>query len=159
MSRSTGSPDRFRSKIDAGRVRRLGDGFTLLEVLVAFAVLAVSLGVLFQIFSTGTRASRAAEAYVYATLLAESKLAAVGIELPFQEGEQAGEFDNGYTWRVAMVPYHHGGDEIDGSSSVLAYEVGVTVLWEAAGGRQSVSLTTLRLGSRPATEDEPVPIR
>jgi len=43
----------------------------LLEVLVAFTVLAISLGVLFQIFSTGMRASRSAEEYTRATLLAE----------------------------------------------------------------------------------------
>ncbi len=159
MSRSTGSPDRFRSKIDAGRVRRLGDGFTLLEVLVAFAVLAVSLGALFQIFSTGTRASRTAEAYTYATLLAESKLASVGIEMPLHTGEQAGEFDNGFAWRVAVRPYWLDGQETDGTFSVPAYEVDVTVSWDGGGGLRSISLTTLRLGSQPATEDEPVPIR
>ena len=126
---------------------------------MAFAVLAVSLGVLFQIFSTGMRASRTAEAYAHATLLAESKLAAIGIEAPLEEGERAGEFDNGFAWRVAVRPYRLDGREADGTLSVPAYEVGVTVSWDGAGGRQSVSLTTLRLGSQPAMEDEPVPIR
>ncbi len=126
---------------------------------MAFAVLAVSLGVLFQIFSTGMRASRTAEAYAHATLLAESKLAAVGIEAPLQEGEQAGEFDNGFAWRVDVRSYRLDGQESDGTSSVPAYEVDVTVSWDGTGGRQSVSLTTLRLGPLSATEDQPVPIR
>ncbi len=134
----------------AGRVRRPSGGFTLLEVLVAFAVLAVSLGVLFQIFSTGTRASRAAEAYTHATLLAESKLAAVGIEEPLDEGERTGEFDNGFDWRVAVRPYRPDGQEADGPRSLLAYEVGVTVSWNGGGGEKSVPLTTLRLKPRPA---------
>ncbi len=127
-------------------------GFTLIEVLVAFAVLAVSLGVVFQIFSTGTRASRAAEAYTHATLLAESKLAAVGVEEPLEDGERTGEFDNGFRWRLAVRPYRLDGQERDGAAALLAYEIGVTVLWHDGGGPKSVSLTTLRLKPRPATE-------
>ncbi len=132
-------------------------GFTLIEVLVAFAVLAVSLGVVFQIFSTGTRASRAAEAYTHATLLAESKLAAVGVEEPLEEGERTGEFDNGFRWRLAVRPYRLDGQEGDGPASLLAYEIGVTVLWDGAGGLKSVSLTPRRLKPRPATEGEALP--
>ncbi|MCH8138003.1 MAG: type II secretion system protein, partial [Proteobacteria bacterium] len=58
----TGLPVKPRSTTSrptTGRrgARRRSGGFTLLEVLVAFTVLAISLGVLFEIFSTGMRAS------------------------------------------------------------------------------------------------------
>ncbi len=66
---------------------------------MAFTVLAISLGVLFEIFSTGMRASRSAEEYTRATLLAESKLAAIGITGALEEGETTGDFEDGYAWR------------------------------------------------------------
>jgi len=120
----------------------------LLEVLVAFTVLAISLGVLFQIFSTGMRASRSAEEYTRATLLAESKLAAIGIEGALEEGETTGEYEDGYAWRVAVRPYRLDDQDAEGlPPPIEAYEVVVTVAWGEGSGERSVSLTTLRLKS------------
>uniref|UniRef100_UPI0035939C60 type IV pilus modification PilV family protein n=1 Tax=Thiocapsa sp. TaxID=2024551 RepID=UPI0035939C60 len=51
----------------------LQSGFSLLEVLVAFAILAVSLGVLMQIFSQATRTTLLSSQYSRAASLAESK--------------------------------------------------------------------------------------
>ena len=124
-------------------------GFTLLQVLVAFTVLAISLGVLFEIFSTGMRASRSAEEYTRATLLAESKLAAIGITDALEEGETTGDFGDGYyNWRVAVRPYRLDGSEGEGPPPPIeAYEVVVTVAWGEGSSERSVSLTTLRLKS------------
>ncbi len=137
-------------KVSTGRrgARRRSGGFTLLEVLVAFTVLAISLGVLFEIFSTGMRASRSAEEYTRATLLAESKLAAIGITDALEEGETTGAFGDGYNWRVAVRPYRLDGPEEEGPPPPIeAYEVVVTVAWGEGSGERSVSLTTLRLKS------------
>ncbi len=120
----------------------------MLEVLVAFTVLAISLGVLFEIFSTGMRASRSAEEFTRATLLAESKLAAIGIEGALEEGDTTGEFEDGYNWRVAVRPYRLDEQEAEGvPPPIEAYEVIVTVSWGEGSGDRSVSLTTLRLKS------------
>ncbi len=144
-------------KVNTGR--RSG-GFTLIEVLVAFIVLAISLGALFQIFSTGMRASRSAEEYTRATLLAESKLAAIGITGALEEGETTGEYEDGYHWRVAIRPYRLDGPEPEGlPPPIEAYEVIVTVSWGEGSGDRSVSLTTLRLksgaGAGPGTGPAP----
>ncbi len=115
---------------------------------MAFTVLAISLGVLFEIFSTGMRASRSAEEYTRATLLAESKLAAIGIEGALEEGETTGEYEDGYNWRVAIRPYRLDEVEAEGlPPPIEAYEVIVTVAWGQGSGERSVSLTTLRLKS------------
>ena len=146
-------------KVSTGR--RSG-GFTLIEVLVAFIVLAISLGALFQIFSTGMRASRSAEEYTRATLLAESRLAAIGITGALEEGETAGEYEDGYNWRVAIRRYRLEGQEEEGlPPPIEAYEVVVTVAWDQGSGERSVSLTTLRLksgatsGTAPGTAPAP----
>ncbi len=123
---------------------------------MAFTVLAISLGVLFEIFSTGMRASRAAEEYTRATLLAESKLAAIGITDVLEEGETTGDFGDGYNWRIAVRPYRLDGPEEEGPPPPIeAYEVVVTVAWGEGSGERSVSLTTLRLKSGATAETGP----
>ncbi len=115
---------------------------------MAFTVLAISLGVLFEIFSTGMRASRSAEEYTRATLLAESKLATIGITGTLEEGETTGEYEDGYKWRVAVRRYRLDEPEEEGlPPPIEAYEVVVTVAWGQGSGDRSVSLTTLRLKS------------
>lgn len=131
-----------------GRAR----GFTLIEVLVAFAILALALGVLLQVFSGGLKNARVSQAYTTAALLAESKLAAVGAEEPLAEGQSAGRFDDRFQWRVDVRPY----EEAGGSSAadpdawpVSAFEVAVTVSWDEGDEERSVSLSTLRLAAKP----------
>jgi general secretion pathway protein I len=96
---------RHGALLKPGRCR----GFSLLEVLVAFAILALSLTVLMQVFSTGLRNISVGEDYTRAVLLAESVLASVGVEQSLQEGEQTGAFDDRYgeeyRWRVAVSRY------------------------------------------------------
>ena len=64
-------------------------GMTLIEVLVAFVVLSVTMAAILQIFSGGMRNARLADSYSRAVFLAESKLAAAGIERPLVPGEEA----------------------------------------------------------------------
>jgi general secretion pathway protein I len=130
----------------------------LIEVLVAFTVLAISLGVLFQIFSTGMGTSRSAEEYTRATLLAESKLATVGITGALEEGETTGEYEDGYAWHLNIRPYRLDGQEAEGlAPPIEAYEVVVTVAWGQGSRARSVSLTTLRLKSAAAPGTRPAP--
>ena len=62
------------------------DGFTLLEILVALVIFALAFGVLAQIIQTGLRQSTGARSITAATLLAQSELARVGIEVPLRGG-------------------------------------------------------------------------
>ena len=71
-----------------GRSQR---GLSLIEVLVAFVVLALTLGVILQIFSGGLRNARLSDAYTRALLLAETRLEAEGSEQALVPGETAGQ--------------------------------------------------------------------
>ena len=123
-------------------------GFTLLEVLVAFSVLAVGLGVAFEIFSTGLRGAQSADALTRAVLIAESRLALVGTEIELNLGEAQGETDDGLQWRVDIreQPILEGEDErvVTPSLPVLR-EIVVTVSWEDIAGRRTFELRTSRL--------------
>ena len=66
--------------------RRHSRGYTLVEVLVAFVILAMALSVLLRIFSGGVRNVGVSSDYAKAVLIAESRLATAGIEQRLPEG-------------------------------------------------------------------------
>ncbi len=119
-------------------------GFTLIEVIIAFAIVALALSAVFQIFSTGLRGSVVTENYNIATLLAESKLAGIGIEEPLDTGDQSGTFENGFQWQTTVRPYDDGGSSFT-PGAIQAFEVTVTVKWGGLNRERTVSLATLRL--------------
>ena len=120
-------------------------GFTLLEVLVAFAILGLALGTLLQTFAIGLRNTALSEEYTQATLYAESVLAGLGVEEPLEEGGMGGELDDKYAWRGSVSVYQEPeGPELD-DNGVLPYHVVVQVYWSEDDTERSVSLETLRL--------------
>ncbi len=121
------------------------DGFTLIEVLVALAILALALAPTLQIISTGMRSLGTTEAYAIATMFATSKLSEIGIERPLEEREDTGVFDNGFEWRTSVSRYPPEADGAESRSAVVAYRIVVAVHWGGTDSGRSVSLTTLRL--------------
>lgn len=122
-------------------------GFTLLEVLVAFAILAVAATVLMNVFSQGTRQAALAADYGRAAELAESKLAALGIETPLEPGEQRGRFAEGFAWTTSVEPYEEPDAAFDPDAPLRPWLVSVTVFFDHA--RRAVTLATLRLEAAP----------
>lgn len=137
--------------------KKSSGGFSLLEVLVAFVILALVLGTLMQIFSGGLRGvSRAAE-FQRAVLLGQSKLAAIGIEVPLKEGVSSGDFDADYRWQLTIRPYTDTQMNVAEQAAVPApllpvalLEVEVQVIWGGAGQPHHFSLKTLRLANKVA---------
>lgn len=126
-------------------------GFSLLEVLVAFIILSLALGVLMRIFSGGLGNIGAAEHYSRAVAIAESQLAAAGVESPLTEGENSGEMENGYTWRTSVRRYDAGAQPLEGVVlPVDLYRVEVTVNWDnTATTPRTLRFVTLRAAPRP----------
>ena len=90
----------------AHRSPRRQSGFTLLEVLVAFVLAAIGIVALIQAFAGGLRNLGKMDEYVMAAMVAESRLAEVGILYPVAEGEMEGmEEGDKYRWHVLVSPY------------------------------------------------------
>ena len=119
-------------------------GFTLLEVLVAFSILTVSLGVLFQIFSKGTNAVILGNEYSQAVIIAQSRLASAGIEGEFDDGEYSGEENETYRWTTTIRPYDSG-DDLETNFGISRREIEIVVDWYSQGKKHSVKLNTLKL--------------
>jgi general secretion pathway protein I len=126
-------------------------GFSLLEVLVAFAILAVSLGVLLGIFSRATGATIASAQYSQAATLAESLLTLAGHEIALEEGAVSGETESGFSWELTLLELDLTEEFPTSTPAATAYRVNATVLWFDAGRPRRLMLSTLKLAD-PMTD-------
>ena len=119
-------------------------GFSLLEVLVAFSILSISLGVLYQVFSSSLRNSALGADYSRAIIIAESQLALVMENVPLKEMSDQGEIDERYQWQVEVSRYQEDGEQ---EGRFAPYQVTSTVSWRDGMRQKEYQLTTLRLGN------------
>ncbi len=97
-------------------------GYSLLEVIVAFALLALALTLLLGSLSGAARQVHNADLRTRAMLHAQSLLAATGIEQPLQEGRSQGGWEDGrYRWELQVEPY------VDARASALPQAAATTV--------------------------------
>lgn len=118
-------------------------GFTLLEVLVAFVVMALVLGALMQVFSTSLGNLSDTGRYTLAALHAEALLAETGTEAPLGAGIERGRFDDVYSWE-RRVEAHQESDWPPPDPGVSLYHVVVEVSWAEGSGQRSVELESWR---------------
>ena len=120
-------------------------GFTLLEVLVSMAILALAFGVILQILGDSARKVSRTDEYRQALMIAESQLAmATAIRDP-RTVPLSGSIDDKYHWSVSFEPT----TEYDVAAVRNLYApliTTVTVQWDSAGARRTgVELSTVRL--------------
>lgn len=81
-------------------------GYSLIEVIVAFALMALAATLLLGSLSGAARQMRIADDQGRAALHAESLLATVGMDAPLAAGKQQGEWEKGrYRWSLQVAPY------------------------------------------------------
>ncbi|MDD1641384.1 MAG: type II secretion system GspH family protein [Methylococcaceae bacterium] len=122
-------------------------GFSLLEILIAFSILALSLGILLKIFSAGVNTAVVAEDYTAAVQIAESLMAKTGVETPLQANQASGLENEKYHWLVEVSPFEFNPENVDPTAlTAVLFKVKVTVTWgdDNVNDRQ-IELTTLKL--------------
>lgn len=125
-------------------------GFSLLEVLVAFAILAMSVAVILNIFSSGVRAAFLAEEYTIAVQIAESLLAETGVETDLETAGSRSNQDGKFQWQVDVSPIEPGIEGYDSlTSDYQMYQVVVRVFWSEGDDEREVVLRTLKLEALP----------
>lgn len=118
-------------------------GFSLLELLVAFAIMAMSLGLLYRVAGGSARHVADVVQHQQAGWLAESLLASrssVRADGWNEDGESAG-----FKWQVRSSPYNSG---VHSSLAVPLHKIRLTVSWTAGSRPGQLDLVTL-LPERP----------
>lgn len=126
---------------------RAQQGFTMLEVLVAFLLAAMLLAVILSGFSTGLSGLSRTGKTAQAALIAQSRLAELGVVAPLEEGEYGGDAEDSqvaYRWRVRVLPFDWGYAGKLREQGLEMYKVEVDVFWPAVLGEHQYQLATLR---------------
>lgn len=117
---------------------------------MAFSILALSLGVLMQIFSGSLRNAGYSQEQAQAVVLAQSLLASAGIETTLATSESSGNLDGQFRWRLQIRPFQ--GEMPGGEATTLPirlelWEVMAEVSWggELGSTKRTLSFSTLRV--------------
>ena len=125
-------------------------GFTLVEVVVAFVLLSMVLATGFELFTTGMRRAVDLEERAQALAIAQSRIAAAGVEENLKEGVASGQSEDGkYRWTVTVTRSAEGAPEPHQpvQTAYGLYRIEAVVVWRGADERDhTFSLATLDLG-------------
>ena len=121
--------------------RRLATaGFTLLEIMVALAIVAIALVPLLRLHMLSLEATIRSQDLTTAILLAQGQLAAMG-DFP-EEGEDTGTFEEPelekFRWQTAVK--EHTFPSEDGAQDVQVRHIAITVVWTDGGSERQYRL-------------------
>ena len=139
---------------------RKAAGYTLIEVLVAFSVLALALTLLLGTLSGATRQVRWSADAGRAALHAQSLLAGVGVGEALRPGSDEGELEDGrYRWRLEVEPWVDplrpaAAVAIEDPYSPRLLQLRLELAWGEGGPAQRLVVESLRL-VRPDATDAP----
>jgi general secretion pathway protein I len=123
-----------------------GKGFTLLEILVAFTLLAVTFGTIMQIIAGSAKSTQKATQNTKVAMLAQSKMDELGLLEVLEEGSTSGDFDDRTSWTIQITPFDapYEGDNNQNITAVELMEVTLVITSEHGRKRHSVEFNTLR---------------
>jgi general secretion pathway protein I len=124
-------------------------GYTLIEVVIAFAVLALALTLLLGTLTNATRQVRWSADAGRAAMLSQSLLDGIEMEGPLREGTRDGRLEDGrYRWQLQVRRFEAGraAQPVDPNAPVLL-ALDLTLQWGEGGPRETFVLHSLRLVS------------
>lgn len=117
-------------------------GFTVLEVLVALALLSIVLVVIFQLFSANLNGISKADDYVYAVIKAESIMRDILDDDKLEEKSFSGTTEDGYRFNAEITGT---ATEKTEKLQVKLLEIRLTVTWTRGMNEKSLSVKTMKV--------------
>jgi general secretion pathway protein I len=123
--------------------RRACRGFSLVETLVALAVVGAILGLVATAVRRGADAALRADRVEDALLVAQERLALAGVEETLAPGRSFGVADGRYRWDLAVEAVEP--PQTPRGPAPKLFRVSVVVAWSEGRARRHVELATHRL--------------
>lgn len=133
-------------------VKNQSRGFTLLEVMLAFVIFALSFATVLEIMAGSMRSVRRASDDTEVALLAQTLMDLVGTEVPIEEGGYSGTSMDRYHWEMGISLYDAGGEssetgantqELAEMSGIELYRVDLYVDWETGRQQRELHFSTI----------------
>jgi general secretion pathway protein I len=129
--------------------RTTASGFTLIEVLLAFVVFALSFSVVLEIISGSMRSTVRARQYTEVALITQSVMDRVGLDIPLEAGARASGESGAYRWELQISPYAGAADharslELGGLTGIDLLEVEFVISWGDNRKEQSNRFSTIK---------------
>lgn len=126
-----------------------GRGFTLLELLLAFVVFALSFATVLEILSGSMRNTVKARHYTEAALTAQSVMDQVGLEIPLEAGITTSGEAGDYRWEIELFDYVDSGEnpysvELAELTGIQLLQVELLVSWGEPPREQSSQFSTIK---------------
>jgi general secretion pathway protein I len=118
---------------------RSATGFTLLEVVVAIALMGAVLAAALELLAVGLRSAKTAGEYTQAVLMARLKLDELALQEP-EPMSSDGTFGEAYRWTDEVAPAEQEAEGVQ----VRLFRMHVKVSWAGKSGEKGVELVTLR---------------
>lgn len=124
-------------------------GFTLVEVLLAFIVFALSFAVVLEIIASSARATMRARDDTEVALVVQSVIDGVGVEIPVEPGSWAGTQLDRYEWTLVINEYLDTSQredilELAEIAGTVLYRLDLEVRWQAGTRERVETFTTYR---------------
>lgn len=119
-------------------------GFSLLELLVAFAIMAMSLGLIYKSMGASTGSVRDLALHQQATMLAETLLNTRD-SVTDQGWNDSGEYAS-FSWRVTSQSF---ASTISAPEAVRLHEINITISWREGIQSRQLELQTLLPQRKP----------
>jgi general secretion pathway protein I len=118
-------------------------GFTLLEMIVATAVMSLAVVGLLSLLSASLRNVSRARQYDQVAMLARSKMNELLVETPLPVGQVLeGQWDKSAGWKAVVEPFEAPPNAAPGGTQLV--RIDLEVWWEEAEQRRSVRLEGFR---------------
>ncbi len=142
---------------DSARKRPEERGFTLLEVLVALAIMAIAVTIVLQLFSANLRAITRSGVMTSAAVSGDSRIRELLTEQPLAEAAWSEVTKDGYRLDVAISEVVK---ERTDNLPVRLMEVLITVHWTEGMREKSLRLKTVKMIDKaaPAGKNTPAPV-
>lgn len=123
----------------------LREGFTLVELVVAFLILVIGVTAILELVSQSALNAKYAKDRTTATVLAQQKLEELLAQPDLAPGEIEGDFGDAYPqfrWRAQITEVGNGAVSTESEMSLL--HIVVSVEWQDRGQIRNVQLETLQ---------------
>lgn len=123
-------------------------GFTLVEVIVALAIMAMSVIAFQRVVQAGAWGLAAGRLERDAVVLAKSQIESAGIAYPLEDGIREGASPTGHRWKVEMARRMPEGAR-GTAQRLAAYRVVVTIIWSEPSRLEprTIEFATVKLRS------------